>query len=54
MAVGVSMIQQAPLLEVGHDFRVGVLHELPRKGIVPGDHALQVHRLHEVQPLVAT
>ena len=53
MPVDVAVVQQAPLLEVVHDFRVCVLHELARKGIIAGYDALQVHRLHKVQPLLA-
>ena len=52
MAVDVPMMQQPPLLEVVHDLRVGVLHELAREGIIAGHNALQVHWLHEVQPLL--
>ena len=53
MAVHVAVMQQAALLEICHDLRVCVLHELPSEGVVPGDDALQVHGLHEVQSLLA-
>ena len=45
-------VQVAPVLEVGHDVLVGLLHELAGEGVSAGDDAPQVHGLDEVQALL--
>ena len=52
VTVNVSMMQQSPFLEVGHDVLVGLLDELAAEGIPAGDVAQQVHRLYEIKTLV--
>ena len=45
MSVGFLVVEETALVQVGANFRVGVLNEFAGEGVPTGDDPLQVHRL---------